>query len=66
MPYLPAMITLPDNFALIYPTDALLNPEKIHNFVSMHYLFKTIEEVKFVFVFNHSDVSDYNHLKNVK
>lgn len=40
---------------LVHPTDALLNAQIKHNFVSMHYLFKTVKMAKFLIVFNHSD-----------
>ena len=43
--------------ALIHPTEALLNPENGLNFISMHFLLKTVKRAKFIFVFSGSDIS---------
>ena len=43
---------------LIYPTEAFLTPENSHNFVSMHYLMKTVKEVKFLIVLNSFEITD--------
>jgi hypothetical protein len=58
------MTPLLPGIALIYPTTALLQPEKRHNFVSMHYLLKTVRRAKVIFVISESEIT--NLLRNFK
>ena len=49
---LPKLVTLKDSTKIIDPTDALLKYENGINFVTMKYILKMIDKVKFVFAFD--------------
>lgn len=55
---MPFLHKFKDGTSLIDPTAAFLMPEISTNFITMHYLMNTAEQVRFVFVFNAADTTD--------